>query len=136
MKLQSTSQNNNTFVFKISFSEPFTLTNSSNNKVMKFVNSVDVSKPGSPSLPSKIVYVAIPPESKANISLINQQYQMYSGSSVEINPSVNKLNDSTLKYKNENLRKEYFQSDQYPQSECNIKGYIWIRNYYCAVIEI
>ncbi len=79
MKLQSTSQNNNIFAFKISFNEQFTLTDSGNNKVMKFVNSVDVSKPGSPSLPSKIVYVAIPPKSKANISLISQQYQIYSG---------------------------------------------------------
>ncbi len=136
MKLQNTTWDNNTFTFDILFNEQFTIKNDDKNKIFEFLNSLDISKPGSPELPIKTVYVAIPPESKVDISLMNQQYQTYSSSSVEINPSVKKLNDSTLEYESQNLRKEYFQSEQYPQIEYIIKGYIWLRDYYCAVIEI
>ncbi len=112
------------------------MTDNGSNKVMNFINSVDVSKPGSPGLPSKIVYVAIPPKSNANVYLRGQQYTSFSEVSISVNPAVAKLNDSTLKYESQALQKDYFLSDQYPQNECTIKGYTWIRNYYCAVIEV
>jgi hypothetical protein len=136
MKVQTIVSNNTSFKFNISFNEPYKLITSGSNKTIEFVNAINVGKPGSPELPSKIVYVAIPPKGSASASLSNQQYQTYTNVTVEANPNVVKQNDSTLKYENQALKKEYFQSDQYPQSECVIKGYTWIRNYYCAVIQI
>ena len=136
MKLQSTTLNNNSFIFYLTFNQSSELRGNGSSRIIKFMNSVDASKPGSPALPSKILYIAIPPESSAKISLINQKYQTYSNVSVEINPSVKKLNDSTLKYESQAINKKYFKTDNYPQNECKIKGYIWIRNYYCVVIEI
>ena len=113
-----------------------TLKDTNGIKYISFPNSLDESKPGSPVLPSQTVFVAIPPESKANANLSNQHYKTYQDINVEVNPEVVKLNDSTLTYKSQSLRKEYFQTDQYPSLECKVVGYTWIRNYYCAIIKI
>ena len=127
---------NNSFIINFSFSEKYSVTKSPTGSSINFPGAVNYSKPGSPSLPSKIVYVAIPPESEADVYLSERQYQSFSNVSVEVNPAVKKLNDSTLKYENTVFQKKYFQFDCYPEKECNLKGYTWIRNYYCAIIEI
>ena len=136
LKINTVIQNkDNIKIFFNSF-EKYSIAKTSKGAVINFYASQDVSKPGSPTLPSKIIYVAIPPESKANVQLSDQQYQTYTDNYVEVNPTVTRLNDSTLKYENQNLKPEYFQTDQYPSAESQLIGYTWIRNYYCAIIKI
>ncbi len=126
------------YSIKITFSlsDKYQLKDSSNIRSIIFPDAINESQPGSPALPSKIIYVAIPPMSSVNLSLTDQQYNTFSNISVGVNPSVLLPNDSTLTYHNENLKKEYFMTDQYPAVECKVLGYTWMSNYYCAIIQI
>jgi Peptidase family C25/Interleukin-like EMT inducer/CARDB/Propeptide_C25 len=120
----------------MSFIDKIMLKDTNGVKFITFPNALNESNPGSPELPSKIVFVAIPPKSKATISLSNQQYSIYQDVSIEANPKLVKLKDSTLVYVSQNLQREYFQTDQYPSIECQVIGYMWLRDYYCAIIKI
>ena len=136
IKVQSIVSKNDSFILNIAFKDTFEETGNTSTKSLKFDNVLNESKPGSPSLPSKIIYVAIPPKSKVTAFLSNPQYNTYANINVEVNPAVEMLNDSTLTYQNQNLKREYFLTDQYPPDECNVLGYTWIGNYYCAAIQI
>ena len=136
IKTSEISVSNNSLKFQISINDRVALKDTNGIKYISFPNSLDESKPGSPVLPSQTVFVAVPPKSRANTNLSNQHYKTYQDINVEVNPEVVKLNDSTLTYKSQSLRKEYFQTDQYPSLECKVVGYTWIRNYYCAIIKI
>ena len=136
VKTSIISAEENSVNVKMSFSDRVTLKDTNGVKYISFPNSLNESNPGSPELPSKIVFIAIPPMSKVTISMNNQQYSTYQNVNIEANPKVSKLNDTTLSYENQNLRKEFFHADQYPVSEYQIVGYTWIRDYYCAIIKI
>ncbi len=136
VKMGKISTTKNSVKFQIAIKDRIALKDTNGVRYISFPNSLDESKPGSPVLPSKIVYVAIPPESKANVSLSNQQYNTYQNVNVEVNPGLIKRNDSTLGYSSQSLKREYFQTDQYPSTEYKIIGYTWLRDYYCAIIKI
>ncbi len=129
-------QNAKNIKIAINVAEKYSIQNTSNGTKVSFYNLQDVAKPGSPTLPSKIIYVALPPESKASVQLSNQVYKTFTDNNVQINSSVVKTSDSTLKYERQSLSPQYFQTDQYPSAESKILNYTWIRNYYCAVIQI
>ncbi len=104
--------------------------------ILDFTYSKDESKPGSPILPSKNYYIAIPPESKINIELINKKIYAHKNVEPAVNSLVKQINDSTLSYELINFNRNYFVSDFYPSNEVEILGYIWIRDYYCAIVKI
>jgi len=136
LKISKIESVKNSITAKISLNDNYQVQQNAGKTKLEFPNTQNISKPGSPTLPSKIIYVALPPESKASVQLSNQKYQVYSDNNVEVNPAIVKLNDSTIKYENQTLKPEYFLTDQYPASESELLGYTWIRNYYCAIIKI
>ncbi len=126
----------NSLKYKLLFKDKYSITNNVSGKYLDFPNSMNEDKSGAPILPSKIVYFAIPPESKILINLTNQKYVNISDTKIAVNPAVKILNDTTLLYNVQSMKRIYFISDQYPAKEYEIIGYTWIRNYYCAEIKI
>ncbi|PIP79480.1 MAG: hypothetical protein COW85_00880, partial [Ignavibacteria bacterium CG22_combo_CG10-13_8_21_14_all_37_15] len=98
--------------------------------------NIDESKPGSPVLSSKTFFIAIPPESKVLAILSESKKDIYSNSEISVNPSLSLLGDSILSYNETKLTSSLFTSDFYPSTEVEVVGYIWLRDYYCAVIKI
>lgn len=104
--------------------------------ILDFTYSKDESEPGSPILPSKNYYIAIPPKSKINVELINKQINVHQNVEPAANSLVKQINDSTLSYESINFNRNYFVSDFFPSTEIEILGYTWIRDYYCAIVKI
>jgi len=115
-------------------SRPFVL-NGTGIKTVEFVNHRDESSPGSPNLPSKIFYIAIPPQSKVEIKILNEQTKLYKDVQPESNPKVY-LKDSVINYVKTEIDKKYYSSGLYPTPECEVLDYVWLRDYYCAAIRI
>ena len=113
---------------------PFNL-NGTGIKTVDFNDYLDESSPGSPVLPSKIFYVAIPPGSKVTIKTSNIESKIYNDVQPKSNPDVY-LKDSVIHYSKTEINKKYYSGKIYPISECEVAGYTWLRDYYCAVIKL
>ncbi len=100
-----------------------------------FIFNGDESKPGYPKLPSRIIFVAIPPEAKVNVKLVDKHTVEYNNALIEINPEPI-FNDSLIEYKSIDPDLSIYQNGFYPSNEIEIIDYIWIRDFYCAVIKI
>lgn len=99
-------------------------------------NLLDESAPGKPQLPVKTFFIAIPPYSKILTSVINKSERIFENIEIEINPEVVLKNDSTFEYRTSEISNKYLLNDTYPYSETDIVDYFWIRDYYCAAIQI
>ncbi len=116
-------------------SEPYVVKNEEGKKTLEFTKAIDEGKPGAPALPTKTIFVAVPPNSKINTVLADKKESVISNVDVMLNPEM-KLNDDKIDYKKSEPALKYFTSDIYPQEEIKIAGYTWIRGYYCAVVQI
>ena len=86
------------FALKISFQdEPYFL-EGENKNIINFFSTIDESKAGSPMLPSKTIFIAIPPESKIKVSLIEEKTNLINNVLPKANPQISLRNDSTLNY--------------------------------------
>ncbi len=115
-------------------SRPFELIGNGIKKI-DFSDYKDESTPGSPVLPSKTFFVAIPPGSKVTIKSGKTETKIYNDVQPESNPDVY-LKDSVMNYSNSGIDKKYYSNKIYPVSECEIAGYTWLRDYYCAVVRV
>ena len=113
---------------------PFTLEGESLKK-LEFVNHMDESSPGSPDLPSKTFFIAIPPESKVNLKINNIKTEILQNVQPEANPKVF-LKDTIMYYSKSQINPKYSSSDIYPVNICEIIGYTWLRGYYCVAIRV
>jgi hypothetical protein len=109
---------------------------SSNRTVIEYFNSADISSPGTPILPSKTYFIAIPPNSKISFSLSDKRYGLKKNVECALNPQVSLSGDSTLVYNESKPDLSKFTADQYPLVETEVIGYTWVRDYYCAIIKI
>ena len=116
--------------------EPYSKTVLGNRYLIEFVNSLNESSQGTPALPSKTYFVAIPPNAKINLQLQNQKYNFINNAEIKLNPSVFLSSDSSISYKESKPDLSKFSSDEYPSLESEVIAYTWIRDYYCAVIRI
>ncbi|MCX6167732.1 MAG: C25 family cysteine peptidase [Ignavibacteriales bacterium] len=105
-------------------------------RIIDYFESTDPSKPGYPKLPSSVVYIAIPPNSKLNAEIINSDIDIIADVIPESNPEVIKSSDSTYIYKSTRLLEKLFLTEYYPAEELEILGYTWVNNRYCAVLKI
>lgn len=102
-----------------------------------FFLAEDESKAGLPKLPSKVIFIAIPPQSKVNIQLVDKKYTEFENVLVELNKRPI-LKDTLVVYEDFSfLEADYLRNyEYYPQDEFEVIDYIWIRDYYCAVVQI
>lgn len=88
----------------------------------------DPSKVGEYKLPGRTLLVAIPPDSKPQINLVESKEELLNNILPEINtaPLMDKNNDNVKKIKKNAGVKPVLE----------ITGYTWYRNYYCAVVRV
>ncbi|OGU65159.1 MAG: hypothetical protein A2W30_00060 [Ignavibacteria bacterium RBG_16_36_9] len=107
-----------------------------NRTIVEYFNSINEGLPGTPVLPSKTYFVAIPPLSKVKMQFDNQEYNFIKNVEVGFNPDVSLFTESILIYKVSKPDLSKFISDRYPKSEVEVIDYIWLRDYFCAVIKV
>ncbi|MCU0413479.1 MAG: C25 family cysteine peptidase, partial [Ignavibacteriaceae bacterium] len=115
---------------------PYSSKFAQNRTLIEFYNSIDEGSSGSPILPSKNYFVAIPPLSKIKVQLIGQKYSLITNAEIALNPDVTLSADSILIYQASKQNLSNYVTDQYPANEIEIIGYTWLRDYYCAVIKV
>ncbi|MEM4396976.1 MAG: hypothetical protein QXR30_04970, partial [Candidatus Woesearchaeota archaeon] len=116
--------------------EVFTKNTESDLKNLDFIYYTDESRPGFPKLPSKLMYIAIPPNSEV-YAIIEKLYQSeFSDVLVETNPRVELNDDTVLVYKKTNYKDVLFDEPFYPKEEIELVNYTWIRDFYVAAIRI
>jgi len=104
--------------------------------VINYFNAVDESKPNSPILPSKTFFIAIPPNSKAKIKILEEKQFIIESVIPKSNPKVEYSNDLNLVYNETQIDPKYFMSKIYPEEKFTIIGYTWIRDYYCVILKL
>ena len=116
--------------------EPFSQKFSDGKTVIEYFNFINEGLPGTPILPSKTYFIAIPPDSEIRIRLTEQKYSLIKNSLVALNPKVNLSSDSSIIYNETKPDLTIFTSDQYPAAEIDVIGYTWLRDHYCAIVRI
>ena len=71
--------------------------------IVEYINAIDEAHPGSPILPSKTYFIAIPPLSNISLRLTEQKYNFINNVEVALNPEVKLSNDSILDYRDSKL---------------------------------
>jgi hypothetical protein len=94
----------------------------------------DESSTGKFKLPSRDVIVAIPPNSKPNVSIISSEEKKYYNIVPSLNPSLEMINDSTIEIKELEYTNRVINVK--PSQVIEIKGYLWLRDFYCIHIKI
>lgn len=105
-------------------------------KKIDFIEALDESKPGFPKLPTKVFFIAIPPESKIEVELLDKYQVKLDNVLVEANPLVEMNSDSTLNYLKVDFDNSLSEYENYPESFIEVAGYTWVRDYYVAAIRI
>jgi len=81
-------QNVNGFELSLNFNkEPYILEGEKNN-IINYYETFDESKPSEPALPSKTIYVAIPPGSKVRVSFLNVKFNYINNVFAKVNPEI------------------------------------------------
>ena len=123
--------NNNRIDCEINFSTiPYNKTISGTDNIIDFNGYRNESAPGGPALPKRSILIALPSYSKVSVILNPVVINRIKGKPVT-NPSVLLNQDGEVVYKNQ---KETTVSNK--QDLIQIKGYLWIRNYYCVNLEV
>lgn len=136
-KLEKISTVHSGIELSIQFTSPnFNIKEDNNHRIADFYEFANPSLPGYPTLPSKIVYIAIPPNSKISIELIEKGIEQLLDIEPSANPELIKTSDSTYKEIKRELSINAFISEKYPSNDIELLGYTWIRDFYCAVIKI
>ncbi len=131
------SKNEEGFVLKfINSAEAYIESDKDGYKLIDFIYQLDESKPGLPKLPSRVFYLAIPPEAKIDISISEKFTTEKENVLLATNPEVELENDSTLRYASTNFDESLFYKSFYPENEIELVGYTWIRDFYVAVIKL
>jgi hypothetical protein len=125
-------------------SEPYTIKKEEEKDVIEFAKAINEGNPGEPVLPSKTIFAAIPPYSKINPILINKKEFSVSNVNIKLNPEIelfrlksgSGVNEDIIKYKNARPEPKYFVNDLYPNQDVEVVGYTWLRDFYCAAIQI
>ena len=116
--------------------QPYSKSISQNRTIVEYFNAINESSPGTPILPSKTYFVAIPPLSKIRIQLTDQEYNLITNAEIALNPAVTFSTDSILIYQESKPDLSKFVADQFPADEIEIIDYTWLRDYYCAVVKV
>ena len=102
--------------------------------IRDYPDFIDVSQTGKFKLPSKTYLIAIPPYSKPNIQLTDQQEEIIKGVIPSLHPKVKLLNDTTLVYEQVEFSDAVVEDKT--DYDLEIIGYVWYREYYCVQVKI
>lgn len=90
---------------------------------------------GKPLLPFSTILIAVPPNSSIEINLKEQEYFKYEN--VEpLNGYKLSLVDERIDYQTSEPNTKFYHTDVHPFQEYEVVGYTWLRNYYCAIVNI
>ena len=120
--------NGNIYSLNIQNKINYSIKNISGNNRIFFDSFLDESKPGELSMPTNDLFIAIPYNSVPEIKFLKIKSKTLLATPY-INPEPEKINDSTLIYKDIDPK-----SVKYPDFE--IKGYDIIDNYYCIHLKV
>ncbi|MBX3008312.1 MAG: hypothetical protein KF816_09830 [Melioribacteraceae bacterium] len=135
--LDSNTNINNGLQLSLRFHQPiFSVIEKGSRKIASYSEFIDASYPGYPALPSKNIYVAIPPNSKINVELTERKLESILDIEPAANPQLMKTSDSTYQEIETELSASAFSSDEYPNTDIELIGYSWVRDYYCAIIKV
>ena len=129
--LEKETINGNKYILDIELnSSPYEIIKKNFKNILHFYNYIDEANPGSPILPSKDLFIAIPPGSSPNLKVLIKDKRVINAEP-ELNPVVKRENDSSLIYLNA----------QTPVISTNdklykINGFLWIGNNYCLHLTI
>jgi hypothetical protein len=129
--IKNYNQANSKIDCEINFSSlSYQKTLSGNETLISFNGYRDESAPGKLALPTRDIIIALPSYSKVSVVLNPILVNKIKGKPVT-NPSVTINKEGELIYGNQ---KESNVPNH--QNQIRIKGYLWIRNYYCVNLEI
>lgn len=115
---------------------PYAVKNIGNYSLIDFVEALDESKPGFPKLPSRTIFLAIPPETKIEIKVESINKSFKKDVVLETNPATALENDSTIKYIKTEYDESLYKFNKYPINEVEVIGYTWLRDFYVVAIQI
>lgn len=110
--------------------------NANGKQVIDYSIGIDESSPGKPILPSKTIIVAIPPNATVMVNLKEKKETTISNMTLNFNPVVYMDKDSLVEYRESEISDVYLTSDAFPSEQIEILDYVWIRDFYCALIKI
>ena len=102
--------------------QPYILEGKQKN-VINYFNAVDESTPNSPILPSKTFFIAIPPNSKTKIKILEEKQYVIESVFPKSNPKVELTNDSSIVYNQTQIDLEYYKDNIYPLNKYEIIVY-------------
>lgn len=97
----------------------------------------DYSKSGQPTLPSHVFYIAIPEKaaiSQLDLKIIESTF--INNIFISANSSIEIINKDDIAIIDQEMKEEFFNLTQFPKKLARIINYEYIKNYYCAVIEV
>ena len=105
-------------------------------RILNYNLGLDEGSPGKPILPSKTFIVALPPNATIMINLKEKKETSISDVTLNFNPVVYMDKDSLVQYRESGISDLYLTSDAFPSEQVEILDYVWIRDFYCALIRI
>lgn len=102
--------------------------------IRDYYEFTDESSSGKFKLPSIDLIVAIPPYSEPHISIISSAEEKYYYVIPVLNPALQMINDSTVTMKEVEYTDRKI-ADK-PIKVIEIKGYFWLRDFYCVHVKI
>jgi hypothetical protein len=116
--------------------QPYSVSNIHTKSIVDYFNFVNEGSAGTPVLPNKTYFIAIPPLSKISIQISNQRYNHIADSEIALNPETYLSADSVLIYQESKPDLSKFISDDFPSNEIELIDYTWLRDYYCALVRV
>ena len=113
--------------------EPFEMSDGSPSEIEYLAARGD--EPGSPRLPSRIVYVAVPPGAEARCELRTIDVRVRR----DVAPVANEApaNDGAFRsIERATIADEYLRADSYPTADVEVVRYIRLQNLYLAVVRV
>ena len=102
--------------------------------VRDYFDFTDASQTGKFKLPSKTFLISIPPDSKPEIIISDQQNEIIKSVIPSLQPKLKSLNDSTFVYEEVSFSNAVIEPQK--NSPLEIIGYGWYRDNYCVQVRI
>jgi len=125
----------NGFVLKIENVSPkFFETIQGKFRVRDYFEYTDVSHPGNWKLPKQNIIISIPPNFTISTEVRSKTINEIGSTIPKLNPAIDRMDDSTLSIKDfENFE---ISEKRNPRDIVKVLSYFWLRDFYCAAIEV